>query len=388
MKPAKRLALALLLALAACGGATPTKELPHPGLPPPPKVDHREAACGAKTLWAQEPAPIAQNLGTPQGKISAVEITGVSGDARVKDAIKLAVGDEFDGAKAQASMKAIFALGDFDDVALDVLEKDGTVAVRFRITPRPTLGEIFIDSDAEQEKKDDLEKALRTASGEKYVPRALAAARIGFLTGLTKRGYMDASMELRSAKNDDGAVDLCVAVKKGPLVTIDRVRFDGLKTVKEADLVAKIDTDGGKFNVAGGVVDGERVERAAQEIAKVLADKGMPTSEIAYDLQRKDDKATLIFKIVEGPVFKIRRYEVVGDRLADAGTYQRLLKVKSKDLFNQSGILADKAALDAFHKSKNRADMEILPETALDPKSGLVDVVFRVVDPKKPPPKK
>ncbi|CAN5465648.1 hypothetical protein BH09MYX1_BH09MYX1_26040 [soil metagenome] len=381
---ARKLILMLGLALAACGGAGGGKELPHPGLPPPPAVDHHEAACGAKTLWVQEPTPVATNLGTPQGKITALEVTGVTGDARVKNAIPFAVGDTFDAPKAQDAIRKIYALGDFDDVAIEVLEKDGGLAVRYRIVPRPELGEVFIEGDGEQDKKDELAKAFRAASGKSYNPRAITTARLGFLGAITKRGYMDATMDLKSAHNDDGSVDLCAFVKKGTLVTIEKVRFDGLKTIKETDIVAKIDTDGGKYNVAGGVVDGERVERAAQEIAHFLADRGMPTSEIAYDLQRKDDKATLIFKINEGPIFHVRRYEIVGDKIADAGTYQKLLKIKPKDLFTQSGILADKAAIDEFHKSKGRSDIELVPETALDPKALTVDVVFRVVDPKKP----
>ncbi len=373
-----------LLAL-GCGGGTPA-QLPHPGLPPPPPVDHHEAACGAKSLWTQDAAPIAPNLGTPQGKITAIEITGATGDARVKDAVRFSVGDAFDGAKAQDTLRRMWAIGEYDDVALDVSEKDGGVALRFRLTPFAALGQVFIEGDGEPGKNEELEKTLRTAAGDKYVARALAIVRLGFLSGLGKRGYMDASMTLTSAKNEDGAVDVCAVVKKGPLVTIDRVRIEGLVAVKEADLIGKLPTDGGKVNVAGGVIDGERIEQGAQEFAKLLAERGMPTSQITYDLQRKDDKVTLVFRVLEGPVFKLRRYEVVGDRIADAGAYQKLLKVKPKDLFNQTAILADKTAIEAFHTAKGRSDVVVVPESTLDPKAGTVDLVFRIVDPKKPAP--
>lgn len=386
MSAPARIALGLALVLTACGGGANTGALPHPGLPPPPTVDHHDAACSAKSLWSPDPQPIAPNLGTPQGKVTAIEIVGVSGDARVKDAVRLAVGDEFDAAKARDSLQRMWAIGDFDDVGLDVAEKDGGVSLRFRITPFPKLGEIFIEGDGEADKKAELEKALRSAGGDKYVARALAMARVGFLTGLNERGYIDSSMTLTSAKNEDGAVDVCAVVKKGALVTIDRIRFEGLKVIKESDLLPQMDTDGGKANVVGGVIDGPRIEHSAQQFALVLGDHGMPTSQITYDVERKNDKATLVFKIVEGPVFKLRRYEVVGDRIADAGTYQKLLKLKPKDLFNQTALMADRDAIQAFHKSKGRPDLELVPETSLDPKSGTVDLVFRVVDPKKPAP--
>lgn len=384
MNAMKKVAALLLFVVAACGGGAPAKELPHPGLPPPPPVDHHEAACGAKTLWVQPARPVAPNMGAPQGKITAFEITGAAGDARVKDALPFTVGSTFDPKQAQDAMKRVYALGDIDDVELEVLEKDGGVALRFHVVPRPALGEIFVEGSDDPSKNETLAKELRAATSGKYVPRALAAARVGFLEALGKRGYMDATMDLRSAKNEDESVDVCVVVTKGALVTIDEVRIEGLKTIKESELLAKIDTDGGKVNVAGGVVDGEGVEHAAQEFAKYLGDRGMLASRINYDVPRQGDKVTLVFHIDEGPVFRLRRYEVGGDRIADGATYQKLLKLKPKDVFNQSVALQDKAAIEAFHKGKNRPDLQLEAETNLDAKNQTIDLIFHVVDPKKP----
>lgn len=380
----RRALVAVAVLLLACGGGAVVP--PHPGLPPPPPIDRHAAACDALGLAVvdTQPAPLV----TPpvHGKVRAIELDGAADDARLKGAVGMAAGDDFDPAKGQAALRALYALGDFEDVAMDVGDvggKDGGVLVRFHLKPRAVLGEIYLEGDVDD--KVELGRSLHATAGEKYSPVALASARRGVLEALQNTGYQDARMDLHAARADDGKVDLCVTMTRGPKITIDKVKFVGLDTVREDDLAGKLDTDGNRVNTKGAILDAPRMERSVLEMAAVLFDRGMAMSEVHFELERHDTTMTIVVKVTEGAVFHLRRYDVHGDLIADAKTYAKLLKNKPKDVFSRTKVMADVAALQAFHKSKGREDLVVEPRTEIDVPGKTIDLILEITDPKKPP---
>ena len=52
-----------------------------------------------------------------------------------------------------------------------------------------------------------------------------------------------------------------------PKITIESVAFKGMSKLKEADLLATIDTDHGRINAPGGIVDQTKLDDAITKIA-------------------------------------------------------------------------------------------------------------------------
>lgn len=368
-------------ALLACGGGAVVP--PHPGLPPPPAVDRHANACDATGLAVVDTQPAPLTTAAAHGKIRAIELEGGASDERLKASIGLSPGDDFDAVKAQAAVRSLYALGDFEDVSLDVGDKDGGVLLRFHLKPRALLGEVYLEGDVDD--KVELGRSLHATPGEKYSPVALASARRGILETLQDAGYQDAKLDLHAARADDGKVDLCVTMARGPKITVDRVKFVGLQTLPESELAAKLDTDGNRVNTKGTIFDAARMDRSVVEMAAALFDHGMAMSEVHYELERHDATVIIVVKVTEGAVFHLRRYEVRGDLIADARTYARLLKTKPKDVFSRTKLMTDVAALAAFHKSKNREDVQVEPQTEINVAGKTIDLILQVIDPKKPP---
>ena len=374
------LALAAVILL-ACGGRAAVP--PHPGLPPPPPIDRHANACDATGLAIADTMPAPLVTSAAHGKVRAIEFDGAPADDRLKAAAGMAVGDDFDATKAQAALRALYALGGFEDVSMDVGEKDAGLLVRFHLKPRAILGEVYLEGDVDD--KAELGRSLHASAGEKYSPVALASARRGVLETLQNTGYTDARMDLHAARADDGKVDLCVTMSRGPKITIDKVKFVGLLTVPESELTAKLDTDGNRVNTKGAILDAQRMERSVLDMAALLFDRGMAMSEVHFELERHEATMTIVVKVTEGAVFHLRRYDVRGDLIADPKTYAKLLKAKPKDVFSRTKLMADVAALQAFHKSKDREDVIVEPRTDIDVAGKTIDLIFELTDPKKPP---
>lgn len=365
---------------------TPSKVLVKEATP----QERRDAACKAKSLPTRE--SIRTNDGAPElptGTIARVDVDGASDAAAARSAIGIAPGESLTLEKTQNAMRRLFALGDVDDVELDAKPSAQGVVVHFRIVPRPKLGEVVIHGGTIYDNL-ELEKALHAASGATYDPNTIMTTRTTLVDALHERGYADATLNVTGERAQDGAVDLCVDLHEGSKVTIDSIKFTGLARIKEIELSSTLDTDHGRINAPGGVIDQGKIDEAISKMAEVFDARGLAKGTISTKTTRNGDKVSLVFEIEEGPVILVRRYEVKGDLAADAGTYQRLLSVKPKDVFSRAKLVADLKKISELHEKKKRTDLVVEPQTQLDDKNNTVDVVLVVIDPKKqkltPPP--
>ncbi len=352
-------------------------------------TERREAACKATELPASITSKASDgSTDVPQGNIARVEVEGVADEATAKKAIGLAAGDAITLQKTQDAVRHLFALGDADDVRLEGRTTPQGVVLHFTVQKRPSYGEIVIHGGTIYDAP-ELEKALHATGGATYNPVALISARSTLVDGLRQRGYSDATLKVVGARSGD-AIDLCVDLHEGMKVTIDSVTFKGLTRIKEEELRSAIDTDHGRINAAGGVIDQTKIDEAVAKMAESFDSRGLAKGTIATKTQRNGDKVSLVFEVEEGPVVSVRRYEVKGDLVTDLGTYHRLLSLKSKDAFSRAKLVSDIQKINDLHEKKGRKDLVVQPETQVDDAQNKIDVILVVVDPKKakltPPP--
>jgi outer membrane protein insertion porin family len=390
---ARAFALVLLLA-PACDDEiipprVPQKTAQHEASP----AERREAACKAKELPGVAPAKGGAELTAdlPQGTVGKVEVEGAD-DPRFRAAIGIAPGDPLSLGKTQDAIRHLYELGEFDDVRLEARSSPQGIVVRFIVQKRASLGEIVIHSGSVYDTP-ELEKAFHATSGARYDPVSLVSVRATLASALREKGYIDAALNITGARGEGGPVDLCIDLQEGHKVTIDSIGFKGLARLKEDDLKPLIDTDHGRINTAGGVLDSAKIDEAISKMAEVLDAHGLAKGVIQMKSPRTGDKLAIVFEVEEGPVFVLRRYEVKGDLATDAGAYKKILSLKSKDPFSRAKLLADLQKINDLHQKQNKKDLQIQPKTDVDDKNNTVDVVLVIVDPKKqapppPPPKK
>lgn len=387
---ARIFAFAALVALAACDDEVippkvPTKTAQKEATP----AERREAACKAKELPGAGSHATEGTLDLPQGKVARVEVEGASDEPRARAATGIAEGEPLTLQKTQDAIRKLWSLGDVDDVRMEARPSSSGIVLHFTVSRRPAYGQVVIHGGTIYDAP-ELEKALKASGGAAYDPVALMTARAALVEGLRQRGYSDASLALGGVRAQDGTVDLCVDLHEGSKITIDSVTFKGLSKLKEEELRAAFDTDHGRINAPGGILDQNKLDEAMAKMAEIFDAHGLAKGNVTPKTQRNGDKVAISFEIDEGPVVTLRRYEVKGDLIADAGAYKKLMTLKSKDPFSRARLVADMQKIGEMHDKKGRKDLEVQPQTQVDDKNNTVDVVLVVVDPKKakqqPPP--
>jgi outer membrane protein insertion porin family len=385
------LALALSLCAACDDEFIPPRVPTKPGTQAEASpAERREAACKSKEL----PGPPVTKAtdGTtdppPTGSVARVDVEGATDEARARAAIAIAAGDTLTLPKTQEAMKRLYALGDYEDVRLEAHGSPQGPVLRFVLQKHASLGEIVIHGGTMYDAP-ELEHVFHAKTGASYDPVAVVAARSTLIDALHQRGFADASLSIVGTRLESGSVDLCIELREGSKVTIDAVSFKGLVKVKEDEVRGLVDTDHGRINTPGGILDPAKIDEAISKMAEVLDAHGLAKGVIQIRTVRSGDKVSLVFEVEEGPVIVVRRYEVKGDLVADVSAYRKLFTLKSKDPFSRAKLLADMTKISELHEKHGRKDLQVQPQTQADDKNSTVDIVLMVIDPKKvkaPPP--
>lgn len=392
MRLGRALFFAVLVAASACDDEVippraPVKTAAKASTP----AERRAAACKAQHLPAATPSAASDGPADAvlDGAVARVDVEGAPDEARARAAIGLAPGETVTVEKTQKALRALWALGGIDDVRLEGRKTPEGLVLRFVLTRRPTFGEVVIHGGTLYDAP-ALAKALGATGGAPYDPSALMRERAELVGSLRQRGYDDATLSVVGARASDGAVDLCVDLHEGAKITIASIAFKGLSRVKEDALRATIDTDHGRINAPGGVLDQAKLDEAITKMAEMFDALGLAKGKISTKTTRDGDKVSLLFDVEEGPVVRIRRYDVKGDLAAPAAAYRKLLTLKPKDPFSRAKLVHDLQAIAAMHAKTGHKDLVVQPETQPDDKNNTVDVILHVLDPKKaakaPPP--
>ncbi len=151
--------------------------------------------------------------------------------------------------------------------------------------------------------------ALRLAAGAAASPRAVGEALASAVRRVSDVAYPYAELAVTEWRVDSGEVRLAVAAERGPRVTIERVRFEGLRV-----------TDPGFARRAAGHLEGLPYRRAAAEAGRDrLTQLGLFRS-VAYaglEAGATPGLGTLVYRIEEP---RFNRFEGAVGVQGDAGT--------------------------------------------------------------------
>jgi len=382
--------LGLLLALCACG-ASPAP--PKPVALAVPKAmqtrtvaERKASVCAREHLIALEPAwlpsPTAPKVDGIVRKVSVMDAATKQNVDIPGDALsRMRIGEPFSPESAREVSRRLWKTGRFDDIAVDTDTSAQNVAVVFRVTKKRTIAEVF-STGADVEPWSPWLSALHLATGAIYDPVAVVSAGYAFADSLGKRGYLDAALSLGSDFSDDThtAVDICVRFEPGPQITLDKIDVRG--SAHSAALSALVAREDDK-NVHGAVIDGDVLERDLLVMAAWLYDQGLLAHKIDKTIERKGELLTIVLTVTDGAVYRYSGIDVRGDLLAPKPEYMKLIKQRRGDVFSRTTMMKVIDDAKALHKTLGREDLEVEPETELDPAKNTVSIVIAIHDPKK-----
>ncbi|HEY7435850.1 MAG TPA: outer membrane protein assembly factor BamA [Methylomirabilota bacterium] len=335
---------------------------------------------GAVPALAQAPP------GTSDRPILVKDIA-VQGNRRVQEAlilgrVSLKIGGPFLAFRTADDIRAIFALGFFDDVQVRVEDFEGGVKLTYVVTERPFVRDVLFSGNKKQDASTLLEK-IDLKLGSVYNPVEVNRAADKLKEFYETEGYFEVGIAPEVEKLADGDVTVTFKIAEGRRITIEQIVIEGTQGLTPKQVRAAMDTQEREFYILRGTVQRQRLDDDVDRIIQLYNDHGyvqarVEKSEIEVD--RENARATIRVVVVEGPQFRVGGVDITGHSLLPPEEIRKRIQLKSGDVFSRSKLRDSVTGVVDLYSAIGRASADVSPNTMQDIPNRLVNVVFEIVE--------
>jgi outer membrane protein insertion porin family len=309
----------------------------------------------------------------------------VQGNRRIQEAVILGrvqskVGSQFLPARLTEDIKAVFALGFFDDVQLKVEEFEGGVKVTFVVVERPFIRDIeFVG--AKQLTPQNLQEKIDLKLGSVYNPVEVQKARDKLKDHYEEEGYFEARITSEAEKVPDGDVRVIFRIVEGRKITIDRIVIEGAKGLTPKQVKAIMATQERQYFILRGKVQRQLLEEDIERILFLYNNHGYIQARVeSHDisLDEKRARVTIRIVVVEGPQFTVGSVDLTGPNVLPIEEVRRQILLKPGDVFSRSKVRQTLDSITALYSNIGRASADVSLSTTQDSAARKIHLTFEV----------
>jgi outer membrane protein insertion porin family len=294
----------------------------------------------------------------------------VEGHRRVQEAVILGrvrttVGSPFNPSQLTEDLRAIFALGFFDDVKMRVEDFEGGVKVTFVVVERPFVRDVRftgnrkIDTSALRDK-------IGIQLGSVYNPVEVQAAKERLQAHYESEGYVEVQITPEVQKQPDGDVELVFAIHEGRRITIDRIVIEGNRGLSDRQIKEALLLQERRFLILRGRVERQKLDEDVERILALYNDHGYIQARVdGYQLSvdRERARVTVTFTVVEGPQYRVDTITITGVTLFPEHEVRRLVRLKPGAVFSRSAVRQTIRDITDLYSTIGRAAAAVTPRT-------------------------
>src|SRR3954449_13285535 len=412
MRNASLLATLTLLAAAARAqqpAPSPSEVAAPKPAPPPAAPGHRPSAGEQKSPAAGEsgtpaPAPAGQKVGeaptiptgeTPaqaaaevpdSGVIGAVNIQGnrrVESDA-VRTVLPLKVGDTYDKEKLKATLLAVWRMGYFNDVKLDVSAARPPMTgyvLTVLVSEKPAVREIKLEGN-EELSKDDFKDTIEVKQFQILDMEAVRKSAKKMQEKYVEKGYFLAEVTPKIVPLANNEGNVIFQINEHAKITVKEIRFVGNRAIPDSELKdAMLTQEGSIFSFLTGA--GTYREEAFQrdeivlqglyfDLGYIYVKFGKPAIELSPDKRY----IFITLTIDEGEPYDVGKIDVSGDLLVPKEELLPLITTRTGERFSKTRLQNDMNRLLDVYKDRGYAYANVTPDTAVDADRRIIDLTY------------
>ncbi len=295
--------------------------------------------------------------------------------------IPLRVNETFNDEKGSAAIRALFGLGLFKDVRLEV---EGTVLIVV-VEERPSVAEVDFVGLKEFD-KDVLRKALRESGLYEGQPfdRALAdKAEQELKRQYINRSLYGAQVLTTVTPIERNRVNLTFTVTEGQVAKIKEMRIVGAQALKESDLLDLFDLDTGGW--LSWYTKSDRYSRLklnadleklrSHYLARGYVDFRIDSTQVAISPDKQQISVTI--NITEGQRFVVSGVRLEGNYLGREQEFKTLVSIKPGQPYNADHVAQTTKAFTEYFGSFGYAFARVEPQLDIDRSNNRVAFVLQ-----------
>lgn len=328
--------------------------------------------CAAAVLPAEE-------------AVTATEIR-VTGNQRIEaDAILRVLetrpGRVYDEARLSKDLEAIYNMGYFDDIRVEVESgADGNIVI-FDVREKPTIREIEFTGNRAIDNEKITENIDISTGSILNIFRIQRNIRI-IETLYREKNYHNIKVTYVIHPLEHNQADLEFVIEEGEKVRIKEIRFDGNQAYTAKELMKQMQTsEKGFFSwlTSSGELDPDKLSQDVMVLKAFYHNSGYADARIGEpEIEFKDEWIYILIKIDEGDRYRMGAVDVKGDFITDRDALMADLATVKEEYYNRDAIRQDVMTLTDIYADKGYARADVMPEIQKDPETAAIDIVFHI----------
>jgi len=317
-------------------------------------------------------------------QVLAVEVEGnqrIETDA-IKRVIKIRPGDTYNLQSISEDLKAIYAMGYFDDIQVETETLPDGNKITFKVKEKPTVRNVRIKGNQWVFDTDEIKEVVTSKRGAILNINAIQNDIDRIEELYKEKNYHNVKVNYKIYEHKDNQADLEFNIEEGDKFKIAKIQFEGNKAYSDKQLKKQLATseegilswftESGELKEADLEQDVTRLKAFYLNSGYIEAQVGEPQVEF------KDNDIIITFKVDEGPQFKVGKVAITGDLILTEEQLLKDLKITREEFYNRQVLRNDVLALTDLYANEGFAYADIVPAVKTIPESLRVDITFNV----------
>jgi outer membrane protein insertion porin family len=297
--------------------------------------------------------------------------------------IKSKVGDPFSPEKVREDIKAIYRLGYFRDVQVDVAETKGEIILTFAVIEKPYVANIVISGNNKLS-VEDIEGVIEVKRDSVLDIGKVRSSVTEIKKLYTSKRYFGSEVEYRVELEQGNKSVVYFDIVEGVKGYLTKIAFMGNKVFGSRKLrgVMKTKEKGWFWWLSGaGKLEKDVLDLDVNRIRSLYLDEGYVTvkvNEPELTLSKNKKSIQITMRIEEGEQYKLGSLDITGDILATKEELLKGFKSSVKKVYRSSLVQKDLLWLTDQYTDKGYAYADVAPLTMLDQEKKLVHLTFKI----------
>ncbi|HET9346825.1 MAG TPA: outer membrane protein assembly factor BamA, partial [Candidatus Limnocylindrales bacterium] len=329
----------------------------------------------------QVPGDLGPGLALPAGDV--IRTIRVEGNQRieaetVRSYLAIEVGDPFDPARLDQSLKNLFATGLFDDVALS---REGDALV-VRVVENPIINRIVFEGNRRVD-DETLSAELQLRPRVVYTRSRVQNAVARILEIYRRNGRYAATVQPQVIELEQNRVDLVFEINEGPVTRVQRIIFLGNRAFSDATLRGQIQTTESRWYrlfTSDDTYDPDRLAFDQELLRRFYLSRGYADFNVLSaiaELTPDGERFFITFTVEEGPRYDFGEVRV-DSRLRDVAPQALAQQVTTRrgEVYNANQVEDSIVALTERLGELGYAFVEVEPRLEKNRDARTVDLTY------------
>ena len=321
-----------------------------------------------------------------QGKIvHSIKKIEIKGNQRIsttaiRSSIRMKEGDPYDPQLVSQDVDAIWSLGFFDNIEVELEELADGLKVVFLVTERAVIDEIQFQGNKKIKAK-KLKKQIEIKEGDYVKPYLLKLDEDKIKELYIKKCFQRIQVHAES-KVADGKTVVVFNIEEGPKIRIAKITFAGNKNFKRRKLLKQMESRQKHFPafIFPGRFEQKKFESDIVKVKEFYMNNGWLDVDVGWDITYNEDNTKMFLNIhvKEGERYYVENVGIHGETLFTEEELKEKLKLKEGGPFFLDAVEKDAYQLRLTYGEQGYIAASVKEKHTFSSEGTKVDVSFNI----------